>query len=80
MEFETKPISELSNVRAKNDIRAAFEKLAPGMAMFIPRGDRKTIVPGSFSGGFAVAFPDRKISSKLDKEKDGIWLWWEPKE
>ena len=88
MDFETKPVKE---IRAANHttgksisaFRAAFAELPEALALFLPKSGRIQNLnhfATSRQTWLARLYSERKIHTHVDHEKDGIWLWWEPRE
>ena len=87
MDFETKPVSELNithHARPRmSPLRAAFAELPASLAMFLPRTglapDLKSF-SNTRQSWLRKYHHDRKIHVYSDSEKNGVWVWWEPKE
>ena len=84
MNFETRPVEELKRARQKSGVRSpvtlAFAELPSHLAMFIPCNGRVLArLQSSVSVNLRRAYPDRLVRANQDREKDGVWFWWEPK-
>ena len=85
MNFETRPIEELpargpGGGYVKTGLTVAFGELPADLALLIPSLGRKlNNVQSSSATYLARRYPDRQIRTRIDREKDGIWFWWEPK-
>ena len=85
MDFETKPVKDLSftdRSQPRSPLRAAFAELPATRALFAPRTGRSVlkVFLNARLIWLARHFLDRKVHAHIDHEKDGIWLWWEPRE
>ena len=84
MDFETRPISELpvpGGRGARTGLRAAFAELPLGLALFNPAKPSSSVktAQGNLSA-LRKKFPSRRIFTRADNEKHGIWIWWVEKE
>lgn len=85
MSFETRPVREVTQNSKRpgsaQPVLAAFGELPEGLALFVERGGAASIEyrRTSTRASLRSAFPHRKISTAIDRDKDGVWFWWEPK-
>ena len=83
MDFETRPVSELPPRRrtTATGFAAAFAELPTGLALFNPAkpGVRARNAGGGI-GHIRKIFPNRRIFTRTDEQKHGMWIWWVEKE
>lgn len=84
-EFETRAVSELPVEASgkKTGLTATFRALPQGQAMLVPRknpGRELSNLRNGWFSSLARAFLDRQIVSRVDREADGVWFWWEPRQ
>ena len=80
MEFETRPVSEITTRKGRGRNQSAWVAhllaLPEGVAMFIPRGDRKVKKLTTFAAMLrSVVRPHAKVTISVDEQKDGVWIW-----
>ena len=83
MDFETRPVSELPPRRrtASTGFSAAFAELPIGLALFNPaKPDAAVKNACGVVGRMRKSFPKRRIFTRVDIEKHGVWYWWVEKE
>ena len=62
-----------------------LRKLPEGRAVLRPRGKSSSLkVATSSASSMATLlkrdFPDRAYHTRQDREDDGVWVWWTPRE
>ena len=84
MNFETRPVANLppslKTSGVNSGFTAAFGQLPEGLALFVPANGKKArTIQAGLNGGLHHTYPHRRVRTRVDREKDGVWFWWEPK-
>ena len=82
----TMPVDDLLLSPRHTGVSQFFRKLPLDQAMFVPRkaGQSLQQTAAAQMNGFRnfarTQFPDRRVRSRQDKERNGVWFWWELRE
>ena len=84
--FETRPVSEIpitggGKAGKHRALYAAFDELPQSRAILTLAGESSLLTTRrtKIATLLKVHFPTRRIHTSLDHDKDGVWVWWEPK-
>lgn len=80
IDYETTDVTELKRRgRGRSAFTQAFEALPEGKAMFRQREEARRLAKTASNALTTLksAFPDRRVHTQLDHQKDGVWVWWE---
>ena len=85
IEYETLPVEQLppgtrgGRGRAGSALRS-YRALPEGTAMFVPLRGEQTLTWLSRSLSKCTRREPRQAHTRQDRERNGVWLWWTPRE